>query len=1084
MAIAFVSFGNGSGDSAATSLAGSAINAVVGNNIIGAYVYTTGATQETVTVADTAGNSYTMLTPVAHPTAPVWFHPFIARVTSANASNVVTASHSGSRSFRGIVYGQYSGVAASSPVDDEDFATRADADPQNPIVTPALTLSQSGAIIGLFTSYVTRTFTPGTDFTERYDSASYYPGLMDSIKTDGGSFTASTEPNVMADIVLIGVALRSDEDVVPDAFTFTDQTTVQPGTVRTSNTITVAGLGAAVSSPVSITGGEWQKNGGSWGSSVGTVVNGDTFAVRHTASSSDVTAVNTTLTIGGVSDTFTSTTGDSIPDSFSFTDQTAVAVGSVRTSNTITLSSLTTTTAVTITGGEYSKNGGVFTSAAGTAVNGDTFVVRHTASTAAETAVNTVLTVGGVSDTFTSTTDHFRWAASNSNNTNGSKTVTFSLGARVVGDVWIADILEVSNDVNSFGTTSIPGFTLLESVTAAGAFTKLTRLRRVCDGTEGATATATTNQGGSTYRMLGGIVAYVGIEAAQPEDGATLGQYNSTDSNDIVAPSRTPTVGSTYLVTGFAGTDGNVNIFGQTISSPGSMLERFEVIENNQSGFVVIADEVISGTGATGTRTATFTGAITRKSLTVSTLLRKIGSGPTVASVSVDDIINAAEQNFTIAGVNFGASQGGGTVSLRQGTVVIDLNVDSWSATAIVADAEFETVGDDLRFGPATLRVTRDDTVFTERAVTCLPRTGQLFGTCDTPNLNVLDRIDADPDAVAGDQYHVFGIGGVTTPAPVGLVINADQTYFYLPGFARLSFRARFWNFSTETWGADAVQDVSRSFSGVIQAGSATTGGTFAVQQIRSFFGQIQAAAATMLGAFVRNPTGTVIDPNPPPPPPGGGTGGSGQSTSIQSKVAIVNLAIVGKLGSQAIQSFNDNSKAAQLAGLLYDRILDQELSKHRWAFAIRRFQLVALATAQDTGPYEYAYGLPADWLTTLDVGPGTAALNTPWVRWSEIDPDDWAHEAVGIVSNFAPPLALRYVARVTDPTKYHPQFIEAFVCRLGMEMADPLTDSMEKWRKCGAMYRDAIKEAKRLNAIQNPPATLNNNDSWLIARQ
>lgn len=97
-------------------------------------------------------------------------------------------------------------------------------------------------------------------------------------------------------------------DAVPDAFAFTDQTGVTPSSVRTSNTITVVGLGTDVSADVTITGGTYSKNGAGYTSSAGTAVNGDTFAVRHTASGSYSTAVNTALTIGGVSDTFTSTT--------------------------------------------------------------------------------------------------------------------------------------------------------------------------------------------------------------------------------------------------------------------------------------------------------------------------------------------------------------------------------------------------------------------------------------------------------------------------------------------------------------------------------------------------------------------------------------------------------------------------------------------------------------------------------------------------------------------------------------------------------------------------------------------------------
>jgi hypothetical protein len=97
-------------------------------------------------------------------------------------------------------------------------------------------------------------------------------------------------------------------DIVPSAFTFTDVTGADAATVYTSNTITVAGLGASASGAVSITGGTYKKNAGSYVSTPGTVVNGDTVTVRVTSSASASTAVSAVLTIGGVSDTYTVTT--------------------------------------------------------------------------------------------------------------------------------------------------------------------------------------------------------------------------------------------------------------------------------------------------------------------------------------------------------------------------------------------------------------------------------------------------------------------------------------------------------------------------------------------------------------------------------------------------------------------------------------------------------------------------------------------------------------------------------------------------------------------------------------------------------
>jgi hypothetical protein len=194
-------------------------------------------------------------------------------------------------------------------------------------------------------------------------------------------------------------------DTTPDAFAFSDVTGATLSTQYTSNTITVSGINAAAA--ISITGGTYSVNGGGYTSGSGTVNNGDTVSVRVTSSGSNSTAVNATLDIGGVTDTYSVTTvaaGDSTPDAFTFTDVTGATLSSQYTSNTITVAGINTASAISITGGTYSINGGSYTSSPGTVVNGDTVSVRVTSSGSPTTAVNAVLTIGGVSDTYTVTT--------------------------------------------------------------------------------------------------------------------------------------------------------------------------------------------------------------------------------------------------------------------------------------------------------------------------------------------------------------------------------------------------------------------------------------------------------------------------------------------------------------------------------------------------------------------------------------------------------------------------------------------------------------------------------------------------------
>jgi serine protease len=96
---------------------------------------------------------------------------------------------------------------------------------------------------------------------------------------------------------------------------------------------------------------------------------------------------------------------DTTPNVFTFVDQINVPVSIEITSAPVTISGINAAAAVSVTGGTYSIGcGAIFTSATGTISNNQTVCVRHTSAATASTGTNTTLTVGGVADTFTSTT--------------------------------------------------------------------------------------------------------------------------------------------------------------------------------------------------------------------------------------------------------------------------------------------------------------------------------------------------------------------------------------------------------------------------------------------------------------------------------------------------------------------------------------------------------------------------------------------------------------------------------------------------------------------------------------------------------
>ncbi len=126
-------------------------------------------------------------------------------------------------------------------------------------------------------------------------------------------------------------------DKKPAAFSFTSQTDVATSTLLESNTITISGMDADLTTPISISGGEYSKDGGAtWVSTDGTVQLNDTVKVRQTSSATGATTTIATLTLGAagngtlVSGTFSVRTAGGInttDDNFTMLDSSGNVTG-------------------------------------------------------------------------------------------------------------------------------------------------------------------------------------------------------------------------------------------------------------------------------------------------------------------------------------------------------------------------------------------------------------------------------------------------------------------------------------------------------------------------------------------------------------------------------------------------------------------------------------------------------------------------------------------------------------------------------------------------------------------------------------
>ena len=236
------------------------------------------------------------------------------------------------------------------------------------------------------------TVTDGQSVTVRLTTAENGNQTSEATLTIGGvssTFIVTTRP----------------DDTTPDTFSFPAVTGVAVETQTTSEAITISGVNTAAA--ISITGGEYSIANGAYTSANGTVTNDQTVSVRLTSSIDTNTETQAVLTVGELSAHFSVTTApDTTPADFSseLLPITNAQLGAILTSNVITVSDIDVAVSISIAGGEYAIDGGDFTAVASTVTEGQTVVLRATASSNLNTQQTAVLNIGGVEGSFEITT--------------------------------------------------------------------------------------------------------------------------------------------------------------------------------------------------------------------------------------------------------------------------------------------------------------------------------------------------------------------------------------------------------------------------------------------------------------------------------------------------------------------------------------------------------------------------------------------------------------------------------------------------------------------------------------------------------
>lgn len=199
----------------------------------------------------------------------------------------------------------------------------------------------------------------------------------------------------------------------------------------------------------------------------------------------------------------------------------------------------------------------------------------------------------------------------------------------------------------------------------------------------------------------------------------------------------------------------------------------------------------------------------------------------------------------------------------------------------------------------------------------------------------------------------------------------------------------------------------------------------------------------------------------------------------MTSEVSIGNGALI-KLGADTIIALTDDNNRARTLNARYESVRDAELRRRRWRFSIKRTSLAALATTPDSD-FAYAYQLPADFLRLIEGGDIVQLADLSDYRSGSSEM--YSIENGTILTNLSAPLAIRYIAKITDPTLYDPAFAEAFSARLAFECCEKLTQSDSKKQLAWGDYKNSIKEAIAANAIEVASESVAD-DTWVMARR
>ncbi len=181
------------------------------------------------------------------------------------------------------------------------------------------------------------------------------------------------------------------------------------------------------------------------------------------------------------------------------------------------------------------------------------------------------------------------------------------------------------------------------------------------------------------------------------------------------------------------------------------------------------------------------------------------------------------------------------------------------------------------------------------------------------------------------------------------------------------------------------------------------------------------------------------------------------EDSFIASKIDLVSNALI-LIGDNPINSLTGNAKAQVVASNLYDNIVKNELSKHRWGFARRKEQLSLTTDTVVDNEWRSIYQLPTDMLVLIKINP-----NVPYQILGD-----------KLYCNLSQALYCDYIADVTE-SEWPIYFSKMIEYALAKDFATAIRDSSASRVEMTNEYIIASRMARFTDSQQHPQTPIQN---------